>query len=382
MAKKLTAVMVRNVSKAGRYIDEHGLFLHVRASGSKSWGQRIVIHGKRCDLGLGSVSMVTLAEARRQALENRRLARSGGDPLALRDQDMVPTFAEALETVIDNYRPTWRNAGKSEAQWRASMETYALPKLGRMPVSAINTRHVLGVLLPVWHAKRETAQRVRQRIGAVMKWSIAKGFRFDNPAGSAIGAALPRNGGKVRHHRALPYGEVAGAMAKIAASEASVACKLAFRFLVLTATRSGETRLARWDEFDLGSATWAIPGERTKTGREFVVPLSDAALAVLAEAAEIADGGALLFPSPTGRALSDSTLSKLARENDLGCVPHGFRSSFRTWAGEATDFPREVAEAAMSHVVKGRVEAAYMRGDLLEKRRQLMAQWAQYVAKS
>ena len=378
---KLTARFVQTVSEPGRYGDGNGLYLRVMPSGSRQWVQRLSIHGKRCDMGLGGYPLVSLAEARQAAFENRKLARAGGDPLALRDAGKVPTFAEALEVVIENYRPTWRNAGKSEKQWRASMATYALPKLGRMPVSAANTRHVLGVLLPIWHAKRETAQRVRQRIGAVMKWSIAKGYRFDNPAGTAIGAALPKNGAKVRHQRALHYSKVAGAIAKIRASDASVASKLAFRFLILTATRSGETRLARWDEFDLEARTWAVPGERTKTGRKFVVPLSVAAMDILREAAEIADGGGLVFPSSAGKALSDSTLSKLARENRLGAVPHGFRSSFRNWAAEATDAPREVAEACLAHVVKNRVEAAYLRTDMLDKRAEVMSQWAAFVAR-
>ena len=377
---KLTAMFVRKVTKPGRYGDGNGLYLRVMPSGSRQWVQRIAIHGKRCDMGLGGFPMTSLREARQMAFENRKLARSGGDPLALREGAKVPTFLEALEVVIDNYRPTWRDAGKSEKQWRASMETYALPKLGRMPVSAINTRHVLGALLPIWHEKRETAQRVRQRIGAVMKWSIAKGYRFDNPAGSAIGAALPKNGGKRSHHQSLPYGEVAGALAKIQASDALVASKLCFEFLTLTATRSGEARLARWSEFDLEAATWTIPGERTKTGRAFTVPLSDAALAVLAGAAEISDGSGLAFPSVTGRALSDSSLSKLCRKNNIGCVPHGMRSSFRVWAAEQTDFPREVCEAALAHVVKNRVESAYLRTDMLEKRRELLQAWSSYLS--
>jgi len=349
-------------------------------SGSRQWVQRIAIYGKRCDLGLGGYPMVSLAEARKVAFENRKLARAGGDPLALREQGKVPTFAEALEVVIDNYRPTWRDQSKSERQWRASMEAYALPKLGRIPVNAINTRHVLGVLLPIWHTRRETAKRVRQRVGAVMKWSIAKGYRFDNPAGTAIGAALPKNGGKVRHHRSLHYSEVAGALAKIRASEASLACKLCFEFLTVTATRSGETRLATWAEIDMDARTWTIPGARTKTGREFVVPLSDRALSILAEASEIRDASGFLFPSPTGRALSDSTVSKLCRENRVGCVPHGMRASFKTWASEATDFPRETIEASMAHVLRNRVEAAYMRGDMLKKRAALAQRWADFLA--
>ncbi len=375
---KLTAAGVRN-AKPGRHYDEHGLCLVVKPSGARSWVQRLTIRGRRRDLGLGGFPLVTLAEARATALENRRLARAGGDPIALRNAGAAPTFREAVDRVIAIHEPNWKDGGKSAKQWRSQMRDYALPKLGRLRVDEITPADVMRVLLPIWTTKRETARKLRARIGMCMKWAVAEGWRSDNPAGDAIGAALPRNGAHKRHQKALPHRDVAGAIAKVRASNATTAARLAFEFLVLTACRSGEVRGARWSEIDLDEALWTIPGERTKTGREHRVPLSNRALAILDEAAGIADGSGRVFPSPTGRALSDSTLSKLVRELGIEAVPHGFRSSFRDWCGEATSAPREVAEAALGHAVGNVVEAAYARSDLFDKRRDLMQRWARYL---
>ena len=272
----------------------------------------------------------------------------------------VPTFAEALETVIRIHESGWKNGGKTAAHWQASLGAYALPRLGRRLVCDVDTVDVMSVLLPIWTTKAETARRVRQRIGAVMKWAIAQGFRQDNPAGEAIGAALPKTNGVRRHLRALPHSEVAAAIATIRGTDAYRATVLAFEFLVLTATRSGEVRLARWTEMDLEAATWTIPGERMKMKREHRVPLSSRALGVLTEAHQLQQGTGLVFPSVTGRPLTDSTISKLVRENGIKAVPHGFRSSFRDWCGE-TGQPREVAEACLAHSINSRVEAAYAR---------------------
>ena len=246
----------------------------------------------------------------------------------------------------------------------------------------ISTADVMEVLLPIWSTKRETARRVRQRIGAVMKWAVAQGYREDNPAGDAISAALPKNSVRRRHQRALPHAQVAEALGRVRASKAHRATALAFEFLVLTACRSGEVRGARWDEVDDAAATWTVPPERMKAKLEHRVPLSERAVAVLDDARELAERSGLVFPSPTGRVLSDSTLSKLLRELRIGAVPHGFRSSFRDWAAERTDVPREVCELALAHVNNDRVEAAYRRSDLFEKRRDLMAAWAAYVSAS
>ena len=376
--KRLSAKFVANATEPGSYHDgDAGLFLLVKRSGAKSFVQRLTVHGRRVDIGLGSTKWTTPSEARAMAQVNRKTARTGGDPRA-GQRSTVPTFEEAADIVIRLHAQTWRDAGKSEKQWRASLRDYAMPRLGRKPVDAISTADVLAALTPIWSTKRETARRVRQRIGAVMKWSIAEGHRDDNPAGDAIAAALPKTGTVRQHQRARLHGEVAGAIAKVRESQAWPATKLALEFVILTACRSGEARGARWDEIDEHPASWSIPGERTKTGRPHRVPLSARALAILNEARTLADGTGLVFPSMTGRVLSDNTLSKLLRENGVEAVPHGFRSSFRDWCSEVGGVQREVAEACLAHVVKG-VEGAYARSDLLDQRRPVMEQWASYL---
>lgn len=377
--KKLTAKFVRNVTEPGRYYDgDAGLFLLVgqgKRAPHKSYVQRVTIAGTRRDIGLGSTRWLTLTEARATAQTNRKIARTGGDPRAKRTT--VPTFGEALEKVLDVQRGVWRNESKSEAQWRASLRDYAGALIGK-PVDAIGPGDVLGVLAPIWNEKRETARRVRQRIGAVMRWSVAEGHRKDNPV-DAIGAALPRNAHRRKHQKALPYGEVGEAIRTIRRTEAHISTRLALEFLILTACRSGEVRGTLWSEIDLDSGTWTIPARRMKSAREHRVPLSPRAVEVLSEARTCANGSSLVFPSVSGRVMSDSTMSKLLRENRVGAVPHGFRSSFRDWAGERTSVPEVVAEFALAHIEKNKTVAAYARSDLFERRRKLMDDWADYV---
>lgn len=259
----------------------------------------------------------------------------------------------------------WKRGGKSEAQWRSSLTAYVYPRLGRRGVDRITTADVMACLLPIWHTRPETARRVRQRIGAVMRWAIGQTTR----RGDAITAALPSNMGRRQHHRALPHAEVAASITTVRASGAYPTTILAFEFLVLTACRSGEVRGAQWDEMDLDEATWTIPPSRMKTARQHRVPLAARAVEVLAEAQRYRDGSGLVFPSATGRALSNATLPKLLREHDIPAVPHGYRSSFRNWAAELTDTPREICELALAHVNSDRVEAAYQRSDLFDRRR-------------
>ena len=375
---QLTVQFVRSVKEPGRYTDGYGLMLVAKPTGGKSWIQRLVIRGKRRDIGLGPLDRVSLAQARKVAFDNRNIARQGGDPTAIMVARPVPSFADGLEAVLEIQRGAWRDGGKSEGQWRASLRDYAMPRLGRMPVDTIGPADVLAVVGPLWNAKRETARRVKQRIGAVMKWAIAEGHRESNPV-DAIDAALPKNGAKREHHRALPYDRVAGALAKVRTCNAYIITILAVQFLVLTAARSGEVRGARWDEIDFDAMTWTIPGSRMKTGREHRIPLSAAALGLLRDAREYTDGGPLAFPSLTGRTISDSTMSKLLKEDNIGAVPHGFRSSFRQWAAEKTNIPREVAEFALAHVVGDAAERAYQRSDLFDRRRDLMNAWARYL---
>ena len=389
--KRLNFQFVKNVAHSGRrgpdkYFDEHGLILRVRASGSKHWIWRGTVRGRRRDLGLGTFPYVSLGEARDRAFEYRRLAKAGEDPAAVhapvvgttevRPKSNAPTFRKAAGAVIDLHRPTWRNP-KSAAQWEASLRDYAYPVLGDMRVDEIGSGDVLRALRPIWNEKRETAQRVRQRISAVMKAAVADGYRLDNPAGDALTAALPKGGRKQRHQRALAHGEVAAAIETVRRSSAQTSTKLAFEFLVLTAARSGEVRLMTWDEVDGKDGLWTVPASRMKAGREHRVPLSRRAAEVLADVGELRQND-LVFPSARGRTMSDNTLSKLLRDLGIDAVPHGFRSSFRDWCGESGQ-SRELAEAALAHTIRNKAEAAYARTDLLARRRELMERWSDYL---
>ena len=383
--RPLTSAFVKSVRHSGRngpdkYGDQHGLLLRVMPTGGKQWIWRGTISGKRADLGLGGWPYVSLSSARQSAFDYRKLVREGGDPRSLRSKQRAPTFAEAVSTVIGIQEPGWKDGGKSANQWRSSLRDYAVPRLGKLRVGDISTADVMAVLLPIWNEKPETARRVRQRIGAVMKWAVAQGHRPDNPAGDALGAALPKQSTVKKHHRALPHSEVAGAIARVRASRAHWATVAALEYLILTASRSGEVRKARWDEVDLETPTWTVPANRMKMQREHRVPLSERTLQVLAEAREWADGTGLVFPSVTGRPQSDNTLSKLLREQGIPAVVHGFRSSFRDWCAECSNAPREVSELALAHVNSDQVEAAYMRTDLFQRRRALMQSWADYLS--
>lgn len=377
--KALTAQAVRNATLPGKYFDGHGLYLRVDTSGSRFWVQRITVRGKRCELGLGSPSLVTLAEARAKALDNRKLAREGGDPLqAKREAQAVLSFEEAARKVHALHKPTWKN-DKHAAQFITTLETYAFPRLGKLKVQDVTTADVLAVLMPIWTDKAETARRVRQRIGTVMKWAVAQGWRQDNPAEN-IGQALPKVAKSQEHRKALPYGDVTGCIETVRRSGAGQATKLALEFLVLTAARSGEVREARWDEIDIAAMVWDIPASRMKMKRPHRVPLSPRAITVLSEAEALADGSGLVFPgTKVGRPLSDMTLSKLVKELGFKVDVHGFRTSFRTWAQERTTFPREVAEAALAHLSGDAVERAYARSDVFDKRCKMMDAWAAFL---
>ncbi len=378
----LSATFVRTIRQPGRYGDGrggHGLSLLVKPTKiegrvSKSWAQKIRINNRVTNLGLGSYPAVTLAEARRRALRNRQAIEEGRNPRARK----VPTFRQATEQVVRLHAAKWKPGGKSEEHWRSSLQTYAYPHLGTKRVDLITTANVMACLTPIWHNKPETARRVKQRIAAVMKWCIAQGFRENNPADDRITAALGSNTQRPQHMKALPHSKVGAAIRTVETTDAHWATIAVFKFLTLTATRSGEVRHATWTEIDLTAAIWTIPAEHTKTQRAHRVPLSTGALAVLDAARRTSGGVGLVFPSPTGRPLSNATMSKLCKENDVGCVPHGMRSSFRDWCGE-TGVSREVAERALGHEIRNAVEKAYARTDLLERRRQVMENWSQYL---
>lgn len=368
---------MRSVTKPGKYGDQHGLMLRVQPSGSKQWIWRGTVNGKRRDLGLGGYPYVSLAEARSQAFDHRKVARQGDDPVTLRAGG-VPTFARAAETVIALHASGWKSS-TTEEDWRSSLGTYVLPAIGSMRVDEITTADVMNCLVPIWNTKPDTARRVRQRVARVMKWTIAQQHRADNPAGEAVLEALPKQNGGKRHHRALPHREVAAAISKVrAAPRVDPRVRLAFEFVVLTATRSGEVRGATWSEIDFDSATWVIPAERMKSGLEHRVPLPGRALEVLAEVRRYSDGNGLVFPRKTGGEIPAWMLGKIPGRVGIDSTLHGMRSSFRDWCGE-TGAARELAEACLSHRIGNAAEQAYARSDLLERRRELMEAWGRYV---
>lgn len=316
------------------------------------------------------------------ASRNHRDARTGGDPLrAKRETQAALTFEEAARKVHEIHLPTWRNE-KHGKDFLSSLEMHAFPKLGRLKVQDVTTADVLAVLTPIWTKTNETARRVRQRIGTVMKWAIAQGWRQDNPADNLDGA-LPKVP-KVKAHRvALPYDQLTSFLAVLTSSGAGPSTKQALEFLILTAARSGEVREARWGEIDMAAKVWEIPASRMKMKRPHRVPLSPRAMEILsdAERMRLAPGAdAFVFPGQRpGRPLSDMTLSKLVKELGFPVDVHGFRTSFRTWAQERTTAAHEVAEAALAHAVGNSVSQAYARSDMFEKRRDLMERWATFI---
>ena len=388
MAQKLTARFIGTL-KAGVYADLQCPTLYLRVNPpskngrvSRQWRQRLQIDSKQSWLGLGGYPVVTIDEARDKAIDNRRTVRKGGDPHSCQRSD-APTFEKAVAEVIGIHSPGWRDGGKTAKLWCSTLTMYAYPRLGAKPVDRITAADVMAVLNPIWHTRWPTAKKVRQRISTVMEWAVAQGHRTDNPAGKAITAALPKRNAVTKHSRALPFAEVGSAVSLISGlGLAALSTRLAFRFLVLTAVRSGEVRGAHWAEVDFDGAVWTVPADRMKGGRDHRVPLSDQAIEVLREAQSNADSSGLVFPSATGRVMSDSTLSKLLRENSVAAVPHGFRSSFRDWAAECTDAPHVVCELALAHVEGSATERAYRRTDLFERRRELMQAWADYLAKA
>ena len=380
---RLSAAKVKAIKKPGMHGDGNGLYLRVTGSGSRSWMQRIMIHGRRRDIGLGSYPAIGLAEARALALANKALVTAGRDPLAERHRANVPTFREAARKVYETNLPRWRN-GKHTVNWWGSLERHAFPVIGDVKVDRIRRSDVLAVLEPIWTVRPETARRVRQRIRTILRWCEAHDYCAGNVAGEALNGALPPMPRLKAHHRALPYREVAEALETVDASDASLAAKLCLRFLVLTAARSGEARGAVWDEIDGDAREWRIPAGRMKGGVQHRVPLSGPALAALEQASQLRDDSGLVFPSPVrpGHPMSDMTLTKVLRTTGLAerATVHGFRSTFRDWASECTNAPHAVMELSLAHAVGSSVEQAYARSDLIAKRRELMDQWARFVS--
>ena len=383
MRKELTATEIKSIKREGIYRAGPTLYLRIAPGGSKSWVQRLTINRKRPDIGLGGYPQVSLAHARKLALQNRELAWAGGDPLALKRQSRLPTFKQAAENAFDANRGRWRSE-KTARNWEQGMNKHVLPVIGDMRVDEIGREQILRILTPIWRTKPEVARKQRNRIRAVLSWCQAHGYIEHNVAGEMIDGALPPMPAVKEHYRALPYQHVPAALETVVASNSSLAGKLCFRFLVLTAARSGEVRGATWSEIDLERKEWRIPAGRMKAGAEHRVPLSGAALAVLEQAKILRDDSDLVFPSfvKRGTPLSNMAMTKILRDNGLAArtTAHGFRSSFRDWAGECTNTAHAVMELSLAHKVGSAVEQAYARSDLLAKRRALMEQWAQYVA--
>ena len=374
----MSATAVRNLRDPGKYYDLHGLFLRIEIAGSRRWVQRINVAGRQREIGLGSAELVSLAEAREIALSNKKLVKSGKDPIAAKKEHLeIPNLNFAIEKVIELNAPTWTNA-KHAAQFRSTLTNYVTPKLGKRPINDIQAADILSVLQPIWVKKNETAMRIKQRIGTVMKWAIAQGYRKDDPT-LTLNQVLPKPNRKTKHRASLPYTEVSKCLDSVRKSDAMVSTKLAIELLVLTATRSGEVRLADWNEISREDRTWTIPASRMKTKEKHIIPLSDRAIELLNEARTLSGIG-LIFPGMrAGRPISDMTMSKLIKVLGYQVDIHGFRTSFRTWVQEQTNTSREVAERALAHKISNKVEAAYARSDLFEKRRKLMNTWASYL---
>jgi integrase len=375
--KALTALKVRAVNEPGRYGDGNGLYLVVEPTGAKRWMLRTVVQGRRRDIGLGGAQLVSLAEAREKALNLRKVARAGGDPVAEKARTLVPTFAQAAQSAHTEHVAAWRNK-KHAAQWISTLRRYAFPGIGARRVDQIETPDVLKVLSPIWLAKPETARRVKQRIGTVLDWAKAAGFRTGENPVNGVAKGLPKQPDQKSHHATLPYGEVPSFMLNLRASDITEPTRLAFEFLILTSARTKEVIQARWSEVKDG--VWTLPRERMKAKREHRVPLSPRCLAILRRAKELSDGSEYVFCGHSaGKPLSNMVFLMSLRRMGIDVTAHGFRSAFRDWAAERTNFTREVCEAALAHTIRDKAEAAYRRGDLFEKRRKLMNAWAAFA---
>ena len=383
--KSLSDTFVKRIAQPGRYGDggTRGLSLHVRKTKtgrlSKTWCQRLEVKGQEAHLGLGSYPKVSLRDARARAIANAHAVNEGEDP---RPRKNVPTFKEAAGEVLNNLRGGWRGSA-SEERWVRSLEMHVYPRLGDVAVEGITSSDVLAVLKPLWVERHATAILVRQAVYKVLWWCQALDHVDENVADDRIDGALPPVRGARKHHPALPYKELADALLAIDLCGAMPSSKLCFRFLVLTAARSGEARLARWNEIDMEKLVWTVPGERMKRGIRQCQPLSAAALRVLNDARALEDDSDLVFPSQKypGRPISESAMPGLLSKVGLArsTTVHGLRSTFRDWATECTEANNDVKELCLAHAVGSEIKEAYFNTNLLEQRRDLLNRWGGYV---
>jgi integrase len=387
---RLSAVGIKAIKKPGYFADGNGLYLQVTASGAKSWVFRFMLNKRAREMGIGSLTTYSLAEARERIKKYRQLLDEGIDPIEHRQAErnnhvlataQRRTFAQCAHEYHKLHASGWKNL-KHADQWINTLTAYAFPEFGTKDVSDVSKADVLRVLEPIWATKAETASRVRQRIRAVLDWAAARDYRHghDPHLWDQISRSLPKTKDvkKAKHFAACPYTDVYTAMQSIRYSNAGTTVKHAMEFIILTAARSGEVRGAKWNEIDFEAKRWIIPAERMKAKREHRIPLSPRALAILE--AQRSNDSDLIFASDKGKPYSDMTFTMMLRRLGHEFTVHGFRSTFRDWAAEQTTFTREVCEAALAHASKDATEAAYFRSDLFEKRRQLMEAWATYCA--
>lgn len=394
VSNRLTAMMVQKLKEKGRYGDGDGLYLQVGPTGRKSWLFRYTRHGKAREMGLGALNAMSLADARSAAASARHMLATGIDPLEAKAAEKERrraeacskiTFSECAAAYIETHKSEWTNE-KYAAQWLSSIKTSVEPVLGALPVQDVNLDNVMKVLEPIWPTTPKTAKDVQNRIESILDWAAVRGYRSaDNPArwkGCLDKLFLPPSKvKKEKHHAALAYAEI-GAFMKVLRQRKEGAAR-ALEFTILTATRTSEALNAHWEEFDLDAKVWSIPGERMKARKEHRIPLSKAAMTVLTQMAEVRQG-AFVFPGGRKeRPLSNMVfLQLLKRMGRADITTHGFRSTFKDWASERTAFPNEVTEMALAHTISSKVEAAYRRGDLLDKRRELMETWADFCSAS
>jgi len=364
----------------GMHADAHGLYLNVKPTGARSWIFRATINGRRREIGLGGFPVVNLQEARDAAIDMQRQLRAGVDPLAerARRQRTVTTFEEIARAFHREKSKTWRN-GKHQDQWINTLCTYAFPRIGLMPVGQVDVAAITAVVEPIWQAKAETASRLLQRIGATLDYARAKGLYPQFDPVKTIRAGLPKQAAKRRSFAALPYAEVPGFLAAVQASKATHPVKRAIEFMVLTASRPGMVRGSTWDQFDLSGSdpVWVIPAERMKADREHRVPLTQRMVDILTEMRGV--DPVLVFPGHRrGKSMSESTMRKLAQELGFEVTAHGFRSTFKDWCREKTEYEDELSEIALAHQVRDATWRAYARSDLIEKRRRMMEEWARH----
>ena len=387
---RLSARAVETAKNSGLIADGGGLYLQVSKSGAKSWLYKFMLNGHSREMGLGSLKAISLAEAREKATFCRALLADGIDPIEARKSDRsrsiaadrkTITFAEAADAYIATHETGWKNA-KHAAQWRNTLAADAYPVAGRIQVSDIDTEAVMRILRPIWALKPETAGRLRGRIERILDWATVSGFREgQNPAQwrGHLENLLPAKSRihSVKHHPAMPYQEVGGFVLQL--REQGGLAAQALEFLIYTAARTSEVRGASWDEFDLDRGIWTIPGPRTKVGKEHRIPIAERPLQIVKG---LHNSGTGDFVFPGGRpekGLSDMAMLSVLRRLEIKQTVHGFRSSFRDWAADQTQFPREIAEQALAHAIGNKVEVAYLRSDLFEKRRHLMYLWATYL---